>query len=676
MNISRKSNRLIHEKSPYLLQHAYNPVDWHSWSSEAFDKATQENKPIFLSIGYSTCHWCHVMERESFEDEEVAEVLNKHYIAIKVDREERPDIDGLYMTYCQALTGQGGWPLTIIMTPDKKPFFAGTYFPKNTRMGMTGLIELLKNISLVWFNDHEKLLESSEDIIKQVNQHFFTERTGNISNQTIEKSFKTFNKIFDTKYGGFGKAPKFPTPHNLMFLLRYYKVNKDQKSLDMVTDTLKSMYKGGMFDHIGFGFSRYSTDDRWLAPHFEKMLYDNALLAVVYLEAYQITKDELFSDVARKVFTYVLEKMTSPDGGFYSAEDADSEGIEGKFYLWDQAEILNLLGIEEGTNFCKMYDITSTGNFEGKNIPNLIRVDLKDLENHDYNNMRKKLYDYREKRIPPHKDDKILTSWNGLMIAAFSYGARILNNQDYAQAAKKAADFIFTNLYQDKRLLARFREKEAKHLGYVDDYAFLIWGLIELYEANYEPHYLKKALDLNQELLKLFWDNEKGGLFFSGSDSEKLIARPKEIYNGAMPSGNSVAAYNFLKLARLTGDQELENKANQIFETFGGTVENSPTAHSFLFNALLYNISKSTEIVFMGTKEEMQQYKDTLTHNFEPFTTTHLLNNGTRESLISIAPFLENNQQVENKPTVFVCENHSCHPPLTSLEEFKSILNS
>jgi len=423
MSNQKIPNRLANEKSPYLLQHQYNPVDWYPWGEEAFEKAKEEDKPVFLSIGYSTCHWCHVMERESFEDEEVAEVLNKYYISIKVDREERTDVDAIYMAVCQALTGQGGWPLTIFMTPDKKPFFAGTYFPKERKYGRSGIIEILEELQDAWENKRDKVLSAGESVVKGIENKYFKSEAGAVEREALDHAYRYYEQSFDSIYGGFGEAPKFPTPHNLTFLLRYWKMSGNKKALDMVEKTLQSMYQGGMYDHVGWGFSRYSTDKKWLVPHFEKMLYDNALLAIAYLECYQATQNEFYARVAREIFSYVLRDMTSEEGGFFSAEDADSEGVEGKFYVWSLDEVFDVLGRESGKAFCQTFDISNAGNFEGENIPNIIGKDLNTGQ--DLKNEREKLFLHREKRIHPLKDDKILTAWNGLMIAALATGARV-----------------------------------------------------------------------------------------------------------------------------------------------------------------------------------------------------------------------------------------------------------
>lgn len=592
---NENGNRLINEKSPYLLQHAYNPVNWYPWCEEAFEKAEKENKPIFLSIGYSTCHWCHVMERESFEDNEVANVLNENFISIKVDREERPDIDTIYMDTCQLLTGHGGWPLTIFALPNKKPFYAGTYFPKEDTQYMNGLITLLNKIIGIWENSKDKVLESANEIVKTL--HYMTEfgevktdnsNKVNVKSEFLKDAFYTFKSSFDSKYGGFGDKPKFPTPHNLWFLLEYYKATNDTEALNMVEITLDAMYAGGIYDHIGFGFSRYSTDRFWLVPHFEKMLYDNALLAILYSKTYEITKKEKYKSVANEIFTYLLRDMHDEKGGFYSAEDADSEGIEGKFYVWSLDEIYQVLGNDDGDKFASYFNITEKGNFEGFNIPNLINKTLPE-DTEFINRCKQKLFNYRNKRIHPYKDDKILTSWNGLAIAAFALGGRLLHNNEYTLAAESALEFIYKNLFsKDGKLLARYREGEAKIYGYVDDYAFLTWALLELYEDTNKEIFLERAIDLTSDFVKYFWDDEKDGFFLYGSHGEQLITRPKKIYDGAIPSGNSVAALNFLKLYKFTSNMEYLNKAGTIFDSFSNEVSQHPSAYCFLLLSMIF----------------------------------------------------------------------------------------
>lgn len=674
-------NRLANEKSPYLLQHAHNPVDWFPWGSEAFEKAKLEDKPIFLSIGYSTCHWCHVMERESFEDEEVAEVLNKYFIAIKVDKEERPDIDSIYMNVCQLINGSGGWPLTILMTPDKKPFYAATYIPKESKYGYSGIIDLLNEIHNFWSTRRDELEKSTDAIINQVKRIAVSHDNGDIGKETIYSTIEDFKNSFDSMYGGFGRAPKFPIPHNLYLLMRYSSIKGDKEALDIVEKTLQAMYKGGIFDHIGYGFSRYSTDRKWLVPHFEKMLYDNALLAIAYTECYKLTGKIFYREVAEKIFNYVLRDMTSEGGGFYSAEDADSEGVEGKFYVWSYDEIIEVLGEDSGKLFCDYYDITKAGNFEGKNIPNLIEKNIDDIENDkkissELEKLKMQLFNYRNKRIHPYKDDKILTSWNGLMIAALAYGARAFEKSEYLDAAVRSVEFILGNLVsKDGGLMARYRDGESAYEAYAEDYAFLIWGLIEIYESSLEMKYLEKAIEFNSKMLDNFWDGEGGGFFLYGKDTEELIIRPKEIYDGAVPSANSVAAYNIIRLARLTENLELEKKAEEIFNAFGGTIKHNPSSYSFMMTALLFYEIGTQVIVIAGEKGESVTLKfiKEINENYLPFSMFVLNDN------IEIAKVDENlpsKGRINNMVTVYLCQNFTCGKPITDLEEFKKIIKA
>jgi hypothetical protein len=614
------------------------------------------------------------MGKESFEDAEVAEILNKNFISIKVDREERPDIDHIYMEVCQALTGSGGWPLTIIMTPDQRPFFAGTYFPKKDRMGMKGLITILNELTNVWENNRDSILEFSNRIMDAVSLKK-DNQLQKIDYDIIQEAYYQLKGSFDNIYGGFGNAPKFPTPHNLLFLIRYWYNTKDETALKMVEETLKSMHKGGIYDHIGFGFSRYSTDRKWMTPHFEKMLYDNALLAIVYIEVYQITQNTEYRCVAEEILAYILRDMTSDEGGFFSAEDADSEGEEGKFYTWTVNEVKEVLGEEGGDRFCSYFDITANGNFEGRNIPNLIKYP-QDFYDYEFIKIsRQKLFDYRKKRVHPHKDDKIL--WNGLMIAALSICGRILNNKEYVLASEKAIQFIYRKLIrEDGRLLARFRDGESSIPAFLDDYAFLIWGLIELYGATFNPDYIKKAVGLNYDMFKYFWDGENGGLFVYGADSEKLIARPKEVYDGATPSGNSVAALNNIKLARLTGISEFEDKASKILESFGGAIKDYPMGYTFSLMALLFENSKTKEIVIVEGENKIDTEKmlSIMNEKFRPFALTIVCSNEYK-SLKDTIPFIEDYKSVDGKATAYICENFACRSPITDIDEFREIIN-
>ncbi|MBO8170796.1 MAG: thioredoxin domain-containing protein [Bacillaceae bacterium] len=683
----KRANRLIDEKSPYLLQHAYNPVNWYPWDEEAFEKAKKEHKPIFLSIGYSTCHWCHVMERESFEDEDVAKVLNDGFVSIKVDREERPDIDTLYMSVCQAMTGQGGWPLTIIMTPDKKPFFAGTYFPKEDKWGRPGLISVLNQALEKWENEHDKIQRISDKITTILEPRLSASSRGELDKSSLNQAYERYLQTFDATYGGFGQAPKFPTPHNLMFLLRHWKLTGEEKALAMVEKTLDAMYRGGIYDHIGYGFARYSTDEKWLVPHFEKMLYDNALLAITYIEAYQATGKTFYARVAEEIFTYILRDMTDPEGAFYSAEDADSEGVEGKFYVWTPDEVKRILGETDGELFCDYYNISPGGNFEGKNIPNLIQQDLDTfhkkagINREEWENklsiLRQKIFEQREKRVHPHKDDKILTSWNGLMIAALARGGKVLDRPEWIDAAARAKDFILEHLIrEDGRLLARYRDGEAAFPGYIDDYAFFIWGLIELYEAGYQIRDLQNAAELQRRMIDIFWDSENGGFFFYGRDSEQLFARPKEIYDGATPSGNSVAALNLLKMSRLTGDSDFEKTAEEQMKAFAGDIQEHPPAHSYFLMALQFALYPTREIVIAGERNH-QDTRDMIRaiHKmFLPQAVTLLNPAGETTDLTELVPFVKDQTQRDGKATAYVCENFACQSPVTELERLKKQL--
>jgi len=593
VNVNNNStpNKLIHEKSPYLLQHAYNPVQWYPWGDEAFEKARKEDKPVFLSIGYSTCHWCHVMAEESFEDEEVAELLNKYFIPIKVDREERPDIDEVYMTFAQALTGSGGWPLNVFTTPDGKPFYTGTYFPKKSSYRYTGLIEILNKMDDLWRESKDELIEESNRILNAIENSYLTYSKGKVGKTELEEAIEELKNTFDRIYGGFGRSPKFPIPQNIFLLLDYGVRNNDNESIYIAKVTLDSMYKGGIFDHVGFGFCRYSVDEKWLVPHFEKMLYDNALLGIAYSKTYGITRELMYKEIAEKIYEFVFRDMTSENGGFYSALDADSEGVEGKFYVWDYNEIIDVLGEKDGEFISSFYDITKLGNFEGKNIPNLIGKDLYFIDEGTFERVegiRQKLFNYREKRVHPHRDEKILTSWNGLMIASLAYSGRLLKKEEYINRAEKACNFILKNLSRkDGRLLSTYSKGEGYNLGLLPDYTFFTWGLIELYESTKNESYLEKALELNGDMLELFWDDKNGGLFLSGGDGEKLVIRPKSIYDGAIPSGNSIAALNMMKLFKITGNKSLKDRAEEILYVFGEEISKNPLSYAYILSLVL-----------------------------------------------------------------------------------------
>lgn len=691
----KKSNRLVHEKSPYLLQHAYNPVDWFPWSEEAFEKAKTEDKPIFLSIGYSTCHWCHVMEHESFEDNQVANLMNEAFVSIKVDREERPDIDKVYMQVAQMMTGGGGWPLTIIMTPNKDPFFAATYIPKESRYGQLGMLQLIPRIQDIWKKDRDNI----KNIIRQIKDALTEGQTRagelELDMDAIESAFTSLSRRFDDKNGGFGSAPKFPSPHNLLFLLRYWKRTGDKWALHMVEQTLQKMRIGGVYDHIGFGFHRYSTDSTWLLPHFEKMLYDQAMIALAYAEIYQATKKPEYADAVREIFTYVLRDMTHPEGAFYSAEDADSEGEEGKFYVWSFDEVKELLSDEQIEPFVKAFNLRPEGNFKdeatrkatGLNIPHRtqsvdeigksLNIKLESLENL-LNRAREKLFDKRAKRVRPLRDDKILTDWNGLMIAALSYGGRVLDEPEYIKSAEKAAEFILKYMRNDDGLLFhRFRESEITVEGFLDDYAFMIWGLIELYEATLNPTYLELALEINEKQTQLFWDNEQGAFYFTSAESEKLLVRQKEAYDGAIPSGNSISMYNQIRLSHLLGNAELEQKSSEISKAFSSDVQRSPTGFTMMLAALDFALGPSIEVVIAGTpdSDDTKEMLEAINKQYIPNMVV-LLRSGEdmTTKLDKLAPYTEYYNIVDDKATAHVCIDYNCKLPTNSTAKMLSLL--
>jgi len=680
-------NRLAKESSPYLLQHKNNPVDWYPWGDEAFQKATELNRPIFLSIGYSTCHWCHVMEDESFEDEQVAQLLNDNFISIKVDREERPEIDHLYMTVCQAMTGKGGWPLTIIMTPDKYPFFAGTYFPKKGRMGRPGMIELLPAIADAWVNKKGELIQSANQIKKYLIDSNNKE-IGDQLNQTILTNTNSqFINRYDKTHGGFGVKPKFPSPHNLIYLLRYHNMSGDKTSLLMVEKTLQEMRLGGIFDHVGFGFHRYSTDREWILPHFEKMLYDQAMLTLAYTEAYQITNNQLYKDTAEEILHYVKRDMTDKRGGFYSAEDADSEGEEGLFYLWTIEEIKNILNNDESELLINTYGLNLEGNYKdeatGKKTEKNILYLKKSISNakskNRLNDISKKLYVAREKRIHPLKDDKILTDWNGLMIAAFAKAGDVFNSDDYIQQAEKSAQFILKNLTDNNgRLLKRYRNGNAGLDAHLDDYAFFIWGLLELYEATFNVTYLTEAVQLSNIMVEEFWDITNGGFFLGSENSEKLIVRAKTGYDGAMPSGNSVAAMNCSKLNRITGETKWAEISDKIFMTFSNEIQKTPSGYASMVNAFLFNVDSPKEIVIVGSSKDHKTKKAIEKIKSEYVPSKVIIFKDTEDKLNKLSPLAKwtvTQETIDEKTTFYICQDFACKIPTTDLDLALKFIN-
>jgi len=687
-----KPNRLMLEKSPYLLQHAYNPVDWYPWSPEAFQKAGSEDKPVFLSIGYSTCHWCHVMERESFEDPEIAGLLNDAFVCIKVDREERPDLDSIYMKVCQQFTGGGGWPLHIIMTPDKKPFFAATYIPPETKFGQMGMKELIPKLKELWISQRNILLESAIEITKFLQQtEKSTVQTPNeeLGASTLDEAYVQLSRSFDETHGGFGTAPKFPSPQNLSFLLRYWKRTSEGKALEMVEKTLKAMRQGGIYDQLGFGFHRYSTDASWLVPHFEKMLYDQAMLIIAYAEAYQVTRDEDLKQTAKEIITYLLRDMTDPSGGFYSGEDADSEGEEGKFYLWTEKEIRQQLPKHEAELAVTIFGVEKQGNFAdaingkrtGKNILHIEKsssqtalempLSQQDLnERIDY--VRKTLLKVRQKRVHPSRDDKILADWNGLTIAALSKASQVFDEPEYAKAAEKAVNFILKNMRNsENRLYHRYRDGEAKVTGFLNDYAFFVWGLLELYETVFNVDYMEKSVELTEIMIKHFWDEKEGGFYLTADDEEATIARDKDSYDGAPPSGNSVACLNLIRLSHMTDNGQYEQKAKQLLGSFANSVSKAPSAFAQLMNALDFVVGPSCEVILVGEqgRTDTKRMLDALRNEFNPRKVVILNSWPDQREMSQYMGTSTLMGQGGKETTAYVCCNRVCNLSTTDPEK-------
>ena len=640
------SNRLKNEISPYLLQHAENPVDWFPWGDEAFEKAKSEDKPIFLSIGYSTCHWCHVMAHESFESEEIAGILNRDFVSIKVAREQRPEIDSVYMSVCQALTGSGGWPMSIFMSADKKPFFAGTYFPPHSRYGSPGFSDILLKIAKLWHTDREKLIRSADDIINETKEQHIEQVNDNQQNLP-EKAVRQLSYSFDKVNGGFGSVPKFPTPHTLLFLMLYASQNHRPDLLQMAEKTLLQMRKGGIFDHIGGGFSRYSTDKYFLVPHFEKMLYDNALLIMAYSTAYHLTENEIYPDTAGKTADYILREMTAPDGGFYSAQDADSDGVEGKFYTFTYDEIIRVLGRERGARFAGVFDITENGNFDGTNIPNLLKSN--DLQT-DFSEEIRLLYDYRKQRTHLHLDDKILLSWNSLMIAALCILYRVCGENKYLKVAEKAQKFIADNMTDGLHLFSSFRDGKRSEDAFLDDYVFYIAALIELYHSTLKADYLQTALALCDEAEKRFADKENGG--YCLCESTELFMNPKETYDGAVPSGNSVMAYVFVRLYHIMGDSRYSTLAEKQISYLSSRTGGYPMGNClFLTAKLLYDYPPTHITVAAKSDDELNEIRERL-----PFFADISVRMNSSEYLLK-----------NDKTTYYICKGRECLPPRNDL---------
>ncbi|MFQ6615187.1 MAG: thioredoxin domain-containing protein [Fidelibacterota bacterium] len=700
-----KPNRLLNEKSPYLLQHAFNPVDWYPWGEEAFEKARREDKPIFLSIGYSTCYWCHVMEREVFEDDSIAALMNRYVVSIKVDREERPDVDRVYMTALQAMTGSGGWPMSMFLTPDLQPFYGATYIPPEPRYGRPGFPTILTAIHEAWVNQRQDILANSRkmaDYLSNVADPQVEATDAGIT--ALERGFNSFSESYDSQFAGFGSAPKFPRPAAFNFLLRYYSRTGDERALNMSLETLKQMARGGMYDHMGGGFHRYATDARWRVPHFEKMLYDQAQLVISFLEAHQITHDPYYAHVVHDVLSYVLGNMTHPDGGFYSAEDAESavdptkpdEKEEGAFYTWKKSEIDGVLLPPQAEVFAYHYGVTEKGNaesdpheeFVGENILFRAHEPLEtarkfDLSVDDVESIltraRETLFRVRETRPKPHLDDKILVSWNGLMISAFARAYQVLDNERYRNAAERSAQFILDNLYdrKGKKLLRRYRDGESRYDAHLEDYAFFTQGLLDLYEASLDIRWLQTAMDLTEQQNKLFYDRDQGGFYdISGAD-ESILIRTKEWYDGAEPTGNSIAILNLLRLSQMTDNQEWATLADQSLRYFGSRILSTPQGLPQFLVALDFSLSKPKQIIIAGKANNPDTkglLKEVHSH-FIPNKIILLVDDGkARETLASYVPFIETVEMLDGKATAYICENYACELPTSDREVVAKLL--
>jgi uncharacterized protein YyaL (SSP411 family) len=677
-------NRLANETSPYLLQHAHNPVDWFPWGEEAFAKAKVENKPVLLSVGYSACHWCHVMEHESFENEEVAALMNDLFVNIKVDREERPDVDEIYMNAVQMLTGRGGWPMTVFLTPDGNPFYGGTYFPPVDRHNLPGFPKILAAVARAYKERPQDVTNATSQLLENLEKMTHRQETTRpLQIETLANAAAGLAQHVDHTHGGLGGAPKFPNSMVFALFLRQYHVVGNDLYLQMTTHTLRKMAEGGVYDHLGGGFHRYAVDERWLVPHFEKMLYDNALLTRLSLETYQATQDPFFRQVAEEILAYVEREMLHPDGGFYSTQDADSEGQEGKFFIWSRAEVMQVLGDEVGEIFCRYYDVTDVGNFEHHNIlhPTLTLAQLAKLFRRDEEEVTRliaeakhKLFTVREGRVKPGRDDKILTSWNGLMLSAFAEAYKVLGNLRYLEIARQTTEFLLTRLYRDGRLLRSFKDGQAKFNGYLDDYAFFAAALIDLYEATFERSYLERAVEFTDALLARFWDEREGGFFFTSSDHETLITRPKSAFDGSIPSGNSVAVFNLLRLSYLTENQDYLTKAEQVLRLFYDAMEQNPFGFSNMLCALDFYLTRPKEVVLLGDKDApaTREMLARIHGMFLPNKTLTCCD--PRDPSAAMPALLTGKTQTDGKLTVYVCHNFTCSLPVTDWGALKELL--
>lgn len=676
MNKPKFTNRLINETSPYLLQHAYNPVDWFAWNDEAFEKAKREDKPILISIGYSACHWCHVMEHESFEDEATAALMNENFVNIKIDLEERPDIDQIYMTFVQMTSGGGGYPLNVFLTPDRKPFFGGTYFPPVSRFNMPSFQRILTSVSEAYRERKDEVSTSADEIFAELKNQTSRKTAGeDLSFEQLDFAFDEFVKTFDRANGGFGGAPKFPSPMALEFLLRYYYRTKNETPLAIVETTCRKMANGGIYDHLGGGFHRYATDAIWLVPHFEKMLYDNAQLARLYLHVFQITKDEFYKRVAVETLEYVKREMTDAAGGFFTAQDADSEGVEGKFFVWTPEQIAAILDERERQFFNFYYDVSEHGNFEEKNILNvknsltetsvILKISADELEK-ILDGCKTKLFAEREKRAKPFRDEKILTAWNGLMLATFAEASAILESEDYLKIAERNADFILNNLQKDGYLRRTYKDGQAKLNAYVEDYANFADGLIELFQVSGAAKYLKEAKSLADLMISEFWDESGGAFFFTANNHERLLVRNKDFYDNATPSGNSAAADVLLKLFHLTGDERYEHFAVTVLRLIAPQIRRYPQAFGRALSALDFHLNPTKEIVVLGERGnelEREVWREYLPNKV--FVSASDISNA------DLIPLLAGRKAIDGKPTAYVCENFTCQKPATTAEDLR-----
>jgi uncharacterized protein YyaL (SSP411 family) len=680
----KHTNRLIHETSPYLLQHAHNPVDWHPWGEDAFQKARSENKPILLSIGYSACHWCHVMERESFEDEQVAALMNELFVNIKVDREERPDLDEIYMNAVQMLTGRGGWPMTMFLTPDGKPFYGGTYFPPEDRQGMPGFPKILLGVSQAYRERPEDVEKSVTQILTGLQRMSQSpDAAKNFAGSIIADSCEKIARSYDSENGGLGQAPKFPNPGVYELFLRHYHHSKSQRYLEIVAHTLTKMAQGGIYDHLGGGFHRYSVDAKWLVPHFEKMLYDNAQLLRSYAQAYTVTHDPLFKSVVDETATYLLREMFHSEGGFYSTQDADSEGEEGKFFVWTPAEINRLAGEEDGEIFCRIYDVTEQGNFEGNNILHPIltidqaskffRKERSEIEAL-IARVKQRLFAEREKRIKPFRDEKIITAWNGLMLSGLAEAIKISANPGYIEAANRTVAFIFGKLFRDGFLLHTYKDGQAKLLGYLDDYAFVAVGLLDLYEAIFDRSALQRSIQLADIMMREFRDERDGGFFYTGKSHEQLISRSKPVFDASIPSGSAMATQLLLRLSFVTGKEEYFKSAETVLQSYYHAMESQPFGFAHMLCALDLYLNKPKEIVVVGKLDDpatITLVKEIQQH-YVPNKVLQVAQ--PDERLENISPLLQGKSQLNGLPTIYVCHNFTCSAPVTSWAELKLLL--